>query len=56
MQLPEPTLEGAPIDPEAPDPADEHPPLGSWPRLYLLVLGNLFLLIVLFTLFTAYFD
>lgn len=56
MQIPEPRLEGAEVEPEAPDPADAHPPLGSWPRLYLLVLGNLFLLIVLFSLFTAYFD
>lgn len=55
MKLPEPTLDGAPVDPDV-DPADAHPPLGSWRRLYLLVLGNLGLLIVLFFLFTLYFD
>lgn len=56
MRLPEPTLEGAPLEPETEDPADKRPPLGSWPRLYALVLGNLVVLILLFTLFTAYFD
>lgn len=38
-------------------PDDERrPPLGSWPRLYAVVLGTLVLLIVLFTLFTRAFS
>ena len=37
-------------------PPDERPPLGSWPRMYALVLGNLAFLIVLFTIFTNVFD
>jgi hypothetical protein len=31
--------------------AEERPPLGGWPRLYALVLGELVLLVLLFTLF-----
>jgi len=37
-------------------PDDERPPLGSWRRMYALVLGNLTLLIALFYAFTLYFD
>ena len=33
----------------------ERPPLGGWPRLYALVIGELVLLIVLFTLFARAF-
>lgn len=36
--------------------ADDQPPLGSWNRMYALVLGVLALLIVLFTLFTWAFE
>ena len=44
--------------PEAEDaPTDEsRPPLGSWPRMYALVLGNLVVLIVIFYAFTRAFD
>lgn len=35
---------------------EERPPLGSWRRIYALVLGNLAFLIVLFYLFTITFD
>jgi hypothetical protein len=44
-------------DPRANDPlsADERPPLGSWSRLYAVVVGELVLLIVLFTLFAQAF-
>jgi hypothetical protein len=34
----------------------ERPPLGGWPRLYALVIGELVLLIVLFTLFARAFE
>lgn len=33
----------------------EPPPLGSWSRLYAIVIGELVLLIVLFTLFARAF-
>ena len=39
-----------------PSPPDERPPLGSWRRMYAVVLGNLAVLIVLFYIFTLYFD
>jgi hypothetical protein len=44
-------------DPRANDPvsADERPPLGSWRRMYALVIGELVLLIVLFTFFARAF-
>lgn len=43
--------------PTAPVPADEErPPLGSWRRLYALVLGELALLVVLFYLFGRAFS
>jgi hypothetical protein len=32
------------------------PPLGSWPRMYALVLGNLVVLILIFYAFTRAFD
>lgn len=35
---------------------DETPPLGAWPRLYAVVLGELALLILLFTLFARAFS
>ena len=35
---------------------EPRPPLGSWRRMYALVLGNLALLIVLFYLFTVYYE
>jgi hypothetical protein len=35
--------------------ATEAPPLGSWSRLYAIVIGELVLLIVLFTLFARAF-
>lgn len=35
---------------------DERPPLGSWRRMYALVLGTDVVLIILFTLFTLYFE
>ena len=35
--------------------SDKRPPLGGWPRLYALVIGELVLLIVLFTLFARAF-
>jgi hypothetical protein len=46
-----------PNDPRANDSssADEQPPLGSWRRMYALVIGELVLLIVLFTLFARAF-
>ena len=37
-------------------PPEERPPLGSWGRLYAVVLGELLLLIVLFTLFARAFS
>jgi len=36
-------------------PDSEPPPLGSWPRLYAVVAGNLALLILLFSLFSKVF-
>jgi hypothetical protein len=36
--------------------ADERPPLGEWKRLYAIVLGELVLLILLFTLFARAFS
>jgi hypothetical protein len=51
------------MDPEKPQPhpkeqqpSEERPPLGSWPRMYTLVLANLALLIVIFYAFTRAFD
>jgi hypothetical protein len=46
---------------EAPAPTvapeqEEPPPLGSWERMYALVLGFLAFLIVVFTLFTKAFE
>lgn len=38
------------------DVPQELPPLGSWPRMYTLVLGNLALWIFLFYLFTRAFE
>ena len=35
---------------------DEPPPLGSWPRVYALVLGNLAFWIFVFYLFTRAFE
>ncbi len=35
--------------------AEQQPPLGGWPRLYAIVIGELVLLIVLFTLFARAF-
>ena len=35
---------------------EETPPLGSWKRMYALVLGVLVVLIVLFTIFTKIFE
>ena len=35
--------------------SDERPPLGGWSRLYAIVIGELILLIVLFTLFARAF-
>jgi hypothetical protein len=35
--------------------AAERPPLGSWRRMYAVVIGELVLLIVLFTLFAQAF-
>ena len=35
--------------------SEEQPPLGGWPRLYALVIGELALLILLFTLFARAF-
>lgn len=51
-----PVLEGALVIDDEPDGADEPPPiLGSWTRLYALVLLNLVVLIAAFTAFTRYF-
>ena len=36
--------------------SDEPPPLGSWPRMYALVLGHHALWILLFYLFTRAFE
>jgi len=51
------------MDPKKPDDGlenppepDDRPPLGSWRRMYTLVLANLALLIVLFYVFTRSFD
>jgi hypothetical protein len=49
-----------PVDPDAAVPVvpavpAERPPLGGWHRLYAIVLGELVLLIVLFTLFARAF-
>ena len=51
---------------EAPDPptptdgsresSDERPPLGTWRRMYALVLGALVLEVLLFYLFTRIFE
>ncbi len=35
---------------------DEPPPLGTWPRMYALVLGNLAFWILVFYLFTRAFE
>jgi hypothetical protein len=35
---------------------EARPPLGSWPRMYALVLGNLVVLILIFYAFTRAFD
>jgi hypothetical protein len=44
------------IDPRPPEPdSAEPPPLGSWTRLYAIVVGELALLILLFTLFARAF-
>lgn len=40
-------------DAEAPD---EPPPLGTWPRMYALVLGNLAFWILVFYVFTKVFE
>jgi hypothetical protein len=34
---------------------EEQPPLGGWPRLYAIVIGELALLVLLFTLFARAF-
>ena len=34
---------------------EEQPPLGGWPRLYAIVIGELVLLVLLFTLFARAF-
>ncbi len=44
-----------PEEPPPPPTPDETPPLGSWRRMYALVLATDVLLIVLFTWFTLYF-
>ena len=45
--------------PSAPEPIpadhEERPPLGGWPRLYAIVIGELALLVLLFTLFARAF-
>ena len=41
---------------DAPPPPDEPPPLGTWPRMYALVLGNLAFWILVFYLFTRAFE
>ena len=38
------------------DAPEEPPPLGTWPRMYALVLGSLALWIALFILFTRAFS
>ncbi len=40
---------------DAAETPDEPPPLGTWPRMYALVLGNLAFWIFLFYLFTRAF-
>lgn len=35
------------------DPGERPPLLGSWRKLYLVVLGNLVLIVILLALFTA---
>lgn len=47
-----PSDDHIPANPEK----EPRPPLGSWPRMYALVLGNLAVLIVLFYLFTVYYE
>jgi hypothetical protein len=47
--------ETAPHHQDGQDP-EEQPPLGSWNRMYALVLANLAFLIVLFYLFTKAFE
>lgn len=37
-------------------PHDEPPPLGTWPRMYALVLGNLAFWIAVFYVFTRVFS
>ena len=50
------------MDTKAPDQIEkqptegDRPPLGSWTRIYALVLGNLVVLIVIFYAFTRAFD
>lgn len=48
-----PRVEPPPADPPA---AEEPPPLGTWPRMYALVLGNLAFWILVFYLFTRAFG
>ena len=45
----QPEVEGQTTD-------EGRPPLGSWPRMYALVLGNLVVLILIFYAFTRAFD
>lgn len=48
---------GGPVAPEPRcESPEERPPLGSWKRMYALVLGNLALLILLFYWFTKAFE
>jgi hypothetical protein len=44
------------MSPKKQPPDDNRPPLGSWSRMYALVLANLALLIALFYAFTRAFD
>ncbi len=46
-----------PTDPHAlADAPDEPPPLGTWPRMYAVVLGSLALWVTLFYFFTRAFE
>ena len=46
----------ADVSEESPVETEETPPLGSWRRMYALVLGVLLVETILFTLFTKMFE
>jgi len=54
--IPEAQIPASDLAPPENAEPEERPPLGSWPRLYALVIGALVLDVVLFYLFTRTFS